>query len=105
MCKASRFKRSLAWMRHCWLCYRKWRRQVVTLVHRLIKPNRKPVYGLIFLFRYVEDDFIQQESTCPEHVWFSNQVSRHRLNDQSVGTNVIRPPAMLVPPLLCSTSS
>lgn len=36
---------------------------------------RKPVHGLIFLFRYVEDDFIQQESTCPDHVWFANQTT------------------------------
>lgn len=33
------------------------------------------MYGLIFLFRYVEDDFIQQESTCPDHVWFANQTT------------------------------
>ena len=35
----------------------------------------KPVYGLIFLFQYrdVEDDE-KQETSCPKHVWFANQV-------------------------------
>ncbi|KAL1619547.1 hypothetical protein SLS56_010041 [Neofusicoccum ribis] len=49
--------------------------EVFGLDEALLAMLPKPVYGLIFLFRYVEDDFIQQESTCPEHVWFSNQTT------------------------------
>ena len=33
----------------------------------------KPVYGLIFLFRYRADPLNNQEASCPEHVWFANQ--------------------------------
>ena len=35
---------------------------------------RRPVYGLIFLFRWREDDPDKQEQSCPEGVWFANQV-------------------------------
>lgn len=34
----------------------------------------KPVYGLIFLFRWREDDHSKQEASCPEGIWFANQV-------------------------------
>lgn len=37
--------------------------------------NSKPVYGLIFLFRWREDDPEKQEPSCPEGLWFANQVS------------------------------
>lgn len=37
-------------------------------------PNSKPVYGLIFLFRWREDDPEKQEPSCPEGIWFANQV-------------------------------
>lgn len=30
-------------------------------------------YGLIFLFRYRANDGTQQETACPENVWFANQ--------------------------------
>jgi len=36
--------------------------------------GREPVYGLVFLFRYKEDDAGQQEEGCPDYVWFANQV-------------------------------
>ncbi|KAF4307917.1 Peptidase C12 ubiquitin carboxyl-terminal hydrolase 1 [Botryosphaeria dothidea] len=49
--------------------------EVLGLDEALLAMLPKPVYGLIFLFRYVEDDFIQQESTCPDHVWFANQTT------------------------------
>jgi ubiquitin carboxyl-terminal hydrolase L5 len=42
-----------------------------------IKPDRnyrQPVYGLIFLFEFKQDDPELQESTCPDHIWFANQV-------------------------------
>lgn len=34
----------------------------------------KPIYGLIFLFRWREDDPDKQEAICPERLWFANQV-------------------------------
>lgn len=37
--------------------------------------NRQPVHGLIFLYRYRADDESLQEATCPENVWFANQIS------------------------------
>lgn len=33
-----------------------------------------PVYGLIFLFRWREDNDGKQEATCPDGLWFANQV-------------------------------
>jgi ubiquitin carboxyl-terminal hydrolase L5 len=38
--------------------------------------HSKPIYGLIFLFRWREDDANKQEAACPDGVWFANQVSR-----------------------------
>lgn len=32
------------------------------------------MYGLIFLFKWREDDPDKQEPSCPEGVWFANQV-------------------------------
>ena len=34
----------------------------------------RPVYGLIFLFKWMEEDSEKQEQSCPEGVWFANQV-------------------------------
>jgi ubiquitin carboxyl-terminal hydrolase L5 len=68
--------------------------------------RRKPVYGLVFLFQFKEDDPSMQEPTCPDHIWFANQVCiddvrsrNHHLTDN------FRLPAMPVLPLLCSISS
>lgn len=36
--------------------------------------HSKPIYGLIFLFRWREDDPEKQEATCPDGIWFANQV-------------------------------
>lgn len=36
--------------------------------------HSKPIYGLIFLFRWREDDANKQEATCPDGIWFANQV-------------------------------
>jgi ubiquitin carboxyl-terminal hydrolase L5 len=36
--------------------------------------SRKPIYGLIFLFRWREDDSEKQEASCPDGLWFANQV-------------------------------
>ncbi|KAI6709261.1 hypothetical protein JHW43_008208 [Diplocarpon mali] len=37
----------------------------------------KPVYGLVFLFKYRDDDAEEDFSAqkCPEHVWFANQTT------------------------------
>jgi ubiquitin carboxyl-terminal hydrolase L5 len=37
----------------------------------------QPVYGLIFLFQYGEEDAGDQDETCPSHVWFANQVTNN----------------------------
>lgn len=34
----------------------------------------KPVYGLIFLFHWREDNLVNQEASCPDGLWFANQV-------------------------------
>ena len=36
--------------------------------------SSRPVYGLIFLFKWIEEDSEKQEPSCPEGVWFANQV-------------------------------
>lgn len=38
----------------------------------------RPVYGLIFLFKWTEEDPDKQEQSCPEGVWFANQVEIER---------------------------
>jgi ubiquitin carboxyl-terminal hydrolase L5 len=40
------------------------------------------VHGLIFLFRWREDDPDKQEPSCPEEVWFANQVCHLSCNPQ-----------------------
>lgn len=40
----------------------------------------RPVYGLIFLFRWREDEEKKEEPECPNGVWFANQVEVLRLN-------------------------
>lgn len=37
---------------------------------------RQPVYGMVFLFRYHDDDAeaLEQAEKCPRNVWFANQV-------------------------------
>lgn len=39
---------------------------------------RRPVYGLIFLFRWREDEELKEEPECPNGVWFANQVGVFR---------------------------
>ena len=38
------------------------------------QTSSRPVYGLIFLFKWIEEDSEKQEQSCPEGVWFANQV-------------------------------
>ncbi|KAI9680777.1 MAG: hypothetical protein M1817_004217 [Caeruleum heppii] len=49
--------------------------EVVSLDESLLDMLPKPVYGLIFLFRWKEEDNDTQEVFCPEGVWFANQTS------------------------------
>ncbi|KAH0360760.1 cysteine proteinase, partial [Aureobasidium melanogenum] len=39
----------------------------------------KPVHAVIFLFKYQEDGTAEQaqETICPSHVWFANQISQY----------------------------
>ena len=36
--------------------------------------DSQPVYGLIFLYKWREDDLRNQVAHCPTTVWFANQV-------------------------------
>ncbi|KAF2459662.1 ubiquitin carboxyl-terminal hydrolase [Lineolata rhizophorae] len=49
--------------------------EVLGLDPELLDMLPKPVYGLIFLFRYREDGSENQEASCPDHVWFANQLT------------------------------
>ncbi|ODM18330.1 hypothetical protein SI65_06201 [Aspergillus cristatus] len=49
--------------------------EVVSLEEELLAFLNKPVYGLIFLFRWREDDPEKQEPSCPEGIWFANQTA------------------------------
>ncbi|KAI9373227.1 ubiquitin carboxyl-terminal hydrolase [Aspergillus egyptiacus] len=49
--------------------------EVVSLDDELLACLNKPVYGLIFLFRWREDDPDKQEASCPEGLWFANQTA------------------------------
>ncbi|KKZ62072.1 hypothetical protein EMCG_03435 [[Emmonsia] crescens] len=51
--------------------------EVVSLEDEMLEFLHKPVYGLIFLFRWKEDDPDKQESSCPEGIWFANQTSNY----------------------------
>jgi ubiquitin carboxyl-terminal hydrolase L5 len=71
---ALKFKRSLAWMKKCLTCSRKYSS---TKTFMDLTCNRKPVYGLIFLFRYQAEDAGEQGEDSPSNVWFANQVANN----------------------------
>ncbi|RAL08419.1 ubiquitin C-terminal hydrolase 37 [Aspergillus homomorphus CBS 101889] len=48
--------------------------EVVSLDEDMMAILNKPIYGLIFLSRWREDDPNKQEASCPEGLWFANQV-------------------------------
>lgn len=62
-----------------------------------VSEDSKPIYGLIFLFRWREDDPDKQEAICPERLWFANQVRVLRRSDDSWLTSWGRQPTMRVP--------
>ncbi|KAL1983079.1 hypothetical protein VTN96DRAFT_492 [Rasamsonia emersonii] len=49
--------------------------EVVSLDDGMMSLLPKPVYGLIFLFRWREDDPGKQEASCPDGIWFANQTA------------------------------
>ncbi|KAL4983058.1 ubiquitin carboxyl-terminal hydrolase [Aspergillus falconensis] len=49
--------------------------EVLSLDNELLAFLNKPVYGIIFLFRWKEDDPEKQEASCPEGLWFANQTA------------------------------
>ncbi|KAJ5692088.1 hypothetical protein N7462_001511 [Penicillium macrosclerotiorum] len=49
--------------------------EVVSLDEEMMAFLDKPVLGLIFLFRWREDDAEKQEATCPDGIWFANQTA------------------------------
>ncbi|KAL4919124.1 ubiquitin carboxyl-terminal hydrolase [Aspergillus aurantiobrunneus] len=51
--------------------------EVVSLDDELLACLNKPVYGLIFLFRWREDDPDKQEASCPDGLWFANQTANN----------------------------
>lgn len=66
-------------------CYRTFYDTFYYLSNPLILNNSKPVYGLIFLFRWREDDPGKQEASCPDGIWFANQVSP----SDSMSSNIV----------------
>ncbi|EAU31116.1 conserved hypothetical protein [Aspergillus terreus NIH2624] len=67
--------------------------EVVSLDDEMMALLNKPVYGLIFLFRWREDDPEKQEASCPEGIWFANQVCLHAINldlMSEMATNALR---------------
>ncbi|KAL4907611.1 hypothetical protein BDW74DRAFT_110946 [Aspergillus multicolor] len=49
--------------------------EVLSLEDKFLDTLNKPVYGIIFLFRWREDDPEKQEASCPEGLWFANQTA------------------------------
>ncbi|TGO51329.1 hypothetical protein BCON_0163g00100 [Botryotinia convoluta] len=53
--------------------------EVLSLEDEMLQYLRKPVYGLVFLFKYIEDDSEDEETPlkCPNHIWFANQTTHN----------------------------
>lgn len=52
--------------------------EVLGLEDEMLQYLPKPVYGLVFLFKYIDDALEDEEELpkCPNHVWFANQVRK-----------------------------
>ncbi|KAK6608195.1 ubiquitin carboxyl-terminal hydrolase, family 1 [Botrytis cinerea] len=53
--------------------------EVLGLEDEMLQYLRKPVYGLVFLFKYIEDGSEDEETPlkCPNHIWFANQTTHN----------------------------
>ncbi|KAJ5613475.1 hypothetical protein N7528_007129 [Penicillium herquei] len=51
--------------------------EVVSLDEEMMAFLNQPIYGLIFLFRWREDDSKNQEAICPDGLWFANQTANN----------------------------
>ncbi|KAL1851773.1 hypothetical protein Plec18170_006076 [Paecilomyces lecythidis] len=51
--------------------------EVISLDEEIIASLHKPVYGLIFLFRWREEEVDKQEPSCPDGLWFANQTTHN----------------------------
>ncbi|KAJ5738273.1 hypothetical protein N7493_001428 [Penicillium malachiteum] len=51
--------------------------EVVSLDEEMMAFLNQPIYGLIFLFRWREDDSENQEAICPDGLWFANQTANN----------------------------
>ncbi|KAJ5219799.1 hypothetical protein N7468_009003 [Penicillium chermesinum] len=49
--------------------------EIISLDEEMLEFLNKPIYGLIFLFRWREDDAEKQEASCPDGLWFANQTA------------------------------
>ncbi|KAG8529259.1 uncharacterized protein KY384_005894 [Bacidia gigantensis] len=49
-------------------------REVVSLDGDMLSLLPQPIYGLIFLYKWTPEDADQQEQSCPEDIWFANQM-------------------------------
>ncbi|RAL06315.1 ubiquitin C-terminal hydrolase 37 [Aspergillus ibericus CBS 121593] len=49
--------------------------EVISLDEEIMAVLNKPIFGLIFLFRWREDDPDKQEASCPKGLWFANQTA------------------------------
>jgi ubiquitin carboxyl-terminal hydrolase L5 len=63
---------------------------------------RKPVYGLIFLFRYREDDSGEKQEICPSHVWFANQIANNSCATAALLNMVCNIPSIELGPEIAS---
>ncbi|KAA8566369.1 hypothetical protein EYC84_008945 [Monilinia fructicola] len=53
--------------------------EVLGLEDEMLQYLPTPVYGLVFLFKYIDDDSEDEEEhpRCPNHVWFANQTTHN----------------------------
>ncbi|KAJ2904634.1 putative ubiquitin carboxyl-terminal hydrolase protein [Zalerion maritima] len=55
--------------------------EVFSLEESFLGTYPKPVYGLVFLYQYFDEDCSDERLPCPNHVWFANQTT-----DNACGT-------------------
>ncbi|KAF2760867.1 cysteine proteinase [Pseudovirgaria hyperparasitica] len=50
-------------------------REIFSLDDLGAEYSPKHVFGLVFCYQYFEPDYGMHEKSCPEHIWFANQLS------------------------------